>query len=1829
MSGDGKISSSEKRLLDDILQHYNLLANEAKKKYPHIKEACETGIIRVRNASSDRILSSIGFRASMNAESLQILEPFFMGCDTKVSKMVQISINAMQKLIIFECLDKVSCQNLLICLWNLMENGIEEVKILQTITLLITTNQLVTNGQLAKTISLCFRLHYTKNSTTNNTASATIRQMVTVVFERVQNEDKKQNINVDVKPELNSKLFDSVSNGDSCQFKPTNLNVFALDAFNFLQDLIQLINGEEPFWLTTGDNHQSIVGITKSFGLELLELIIDQFADIFHKHPEFSFLLKEKVCQLIIKLFSPNIKQRGSQFSFLSPLLPKQMNNSTYNSPTTTNSSLNGNHHQMSNSSAISTTPVQLAQTSFWPITVRLMRIVSVLIRNFFEVLVTESEIFLSFLVKSLEVDKPNWQRSIALESLYRMIQPKLISSLCKCYDMKPHSSKILRDIVNALCIYIQSQFQVVDSSTTASLLTSLVNNTNSGNPSQGFIANNVNNGGGAANQTVSAKNSTFPIFNLRGISISLLFIPSHKVHKYRTFYIEQLEKLEPPTAPEGHGLSTALACILEIVSALTKIIEQDLGQPIESQPLRNKNVTSDSYLSSLPQELRDLHESMLNSTFCGFTGTFSLLLDASTDEVITELILEQMRKLIFLYGLYKIKISRDSLIISMSKSSLPGSYYKIPALNPYNLDFDASFMPKPGNDSLTNSGSLSLSSLSHHSISNGVINLPNLLLQQNVSPQQNQFNSNPNNPTVPSNITSMDNPGNATNFQTDFSRQIIAVGTPMPTITSTASNNSSNSQGPVMLTSKNLQCMNAILAVSNCHGFVYDEQTWHIFAVVKLLETGLVNLSRINLIWNLVTLHLIEVSSHPYNKLREWGVDVLCNLVKSILARPIEEELEKVESDRTVTDQSYYSQSFYLSSLQTLSQIKFVDIRQKQIECCLQLLQSNGENFTDCWPTLFAIIESECGLQNETLVRCAFQCYQFIISDLLPHIPPTYLVGCINTAVAFGSQLQELNVSLTAIGLIWNIADFLHSNQEKIQFSLDENVKNEQLQKTLKIDNLPFAEDLNSFQCLWISLFKCLSNLCTDARLSIRKSSGQTLFSTLSSHGLILDLIPWKTIFFYVLFPLMDCVRTLCSVASNERITHSENSINKPGVDGNSEYIIHYSRNTAFKQWCETQVLVLNGICRIICLKLDLFLQSSATQMNDNENMLINIWSMFFDFLYTSAISTNSEVSISALKSFNEVVHFLNEYQKNKVESTEEVSKSLNPIWKIVWKTWCNIGHNIGPNKIPMTNSDVIKMNGTVNDEIGENMESQSVPQTPTQVLQQLPSQTFLCLLTKPLLYLFPNISNTFTDSDFKSLSFVLQNAISTPFINDPSVYNYGPSDQMLTQLQLDVMNVLEKIQEQIMSNFSVLNHLLSLLFYQYLALSLYAVNIIPPHLNIFISSQFQHRFLPGELTSFNTASFYIFGERALKNAFNMYQSTYKEPTVIKCHILHSLIKAYKIPLCFKYSCPLQSTWKYTVNYFNKTLELGLPLARKHPNDFISIWADLALTFEGFLFPMNKPTTVQTLEEQQTDESLDVKVVEIIRDNIMVYAQQIPKEFLLQIVSILNRGSIHSPSITSPIESDGSRKLREDFARVCFQTLLQFSFFGPKGNPDLFIQPNKPSSPEHSIGIVNKLAVASILKRFNDVIVKYVEDEQLCPCPLPRHRLSEISFVLKALATLIISLKEAPSGSVEMSVWRQLIDLYPKIIDCTMSNSPQVNKSIREVLHEYAYLLKCPTPKAVNSNKSSTSSTSSSASSSSTSGESNNSTSTNGQTNSKMIKTAVPKLGSTNFVVG
>lgn len=59
------------------------------------------------------------------------------------------------------------------------------------------------------------------------------------------------------------------------------------------------------------------------------------------------------------------------------------------------------------------------------------------------------------------------------------------------------------------------------------------------------------------------------------------------------------------------------------------------------------------------------------------------------------------------------------------------------------------------------------------------------------------------------------------------------------------------------------------------------------------------------------------------------------------------------------------------------------------------------------------------CTFYREALVRIAFQCLQLVVTDFLPVMPWRCLPLCVDTAAKFGSQTQELNISLTAVGLM------------------------------------------------------------------------------------------------------------------------------------------------------------------------------------------------------------------------------------------------------------------------------------------------------------------------------------------------------------------------------------------------------------------------------------------------------------------------------------------------------------------------------------------------------------------------------------------------------------------------------------------------------------------------------------------------------------------------------------------------------------------------------------------------------------------------------------------
>ncbi|MEQ2187317.1 hypothetical protein GOODEAATRI_003483 [Goodea atripinnis] len=202
------------------------------------------------------------------------------------------------------------------------------------------------------------------------------------------------------------------------------------------------------------------------------------------------------------------------------------------------------------------------------------------------------------------------------------------------------------------------------------------------------------------------------------------------------------------------------------------------------------------------------------------------------------------------------------------------------------------------------------------------------------------------------------------------------------------------------------------------------------------------------------------------------------------------------------------------LNPLKELSNVLHADIRQKQLECVLQILQSQGDSLGPGWPLVLGVIGAIRNDQGESLIRTAFQCLQLVVTDFLPTMPCTCLQIVVDVAGSFGLQNQELNISLTSIGLLWNISDYFFQRGEAITQELEreEEALQKQAQEKGETLNRPF-HPAPPFDCLWLCLYAKLGELCVDPRPAVRKSAGQTLFSTIAAHGTLLQQPTWHIV--------------------------------------------------------------------------------------------------------------------------------------------------------------------------------------------------------------------------------------------------------------------------------------------------------------------------------------------------------------------------------------------------------------------------------------------------------------------------------------------------------------------------------------------------------------------------------------------------------------------------------------------------------------------------------------------------------------------------------------------
>uniref|UniRef100_A0A915D9Y5 Mon2 C-terminal domain-containing protein n=1 Tax=Ditylenchus dipsaci TaxID=166011 RepID=A0A915D9Y5_9BILA len=452
----------------------------------------------------------------------------------------------------------------------------------------------------------------------------------------------------------------------------------------------------------------------------------------------------------------------------------------------------------------------------------------------------------------------------------------------------------------------------------------------------------------------------------------------------------------------------------------------------------------------------------------------------------------------------------------------------------------------------------------------------------------------------------------------------------------STTSGTSSAASSTVLTTAVSSELPDLNLALNRLFESTstFDDVSLHhvIAALSKLLQTAVANLPRLEVFWKPVTAHLLEVCAHTNTCLREWGAVALTVLVKNAM-----KQLSGTTSAKTVDLTK--KESLILTPLAAMSEVEFVDVRTKQLDCLMHvLLESDSQQLMpQIWPLIVGIVTSIVDTcSNAQLIEQGYAAVSLMVKEFLGVLPFDCVQMLVETDAKYGQQQLDLNVSLAAVGQLWDISDYVR--RESVNQPKESQVEH-----------------------VWLVIYKCLSELCVDQRPPVRKSACDTLLQTVAAHGHALKPSTWSEMLWKTLFPMLDKVRVMTTGAKTERTNTT--------ALGATNIMIHHSRDTESKQWAETTVKTLSGVVKIfnsqrsILLSLDTFSE---------------LWPRLLEYIEMTASMDNSEMSLAALKNLQELLFGRQQGDNKDKQSSiiEDTSLAQLPekLWLVSWATWIRI---------------------------------------------------------------------------------------------------------------------------------------------------------------------------------------------------------------------------------------------------------------------------------------------------------------------------------------------------------------------------------------------------------------------------------------------------------------------------------------------------------------------------------------------------------------------------
>ncbi|EJT47942.1 hypothetical protein A1Q1_03177 [Trichosporon asahii var. asahii CBS 2479] len=1013
-----------------LVSELQQLIVESKRRNHEVKDAGEVALEILRPGPQSREV------LSANADKL--LAPMTLGCKTKNAKIVGISIAALQRLVALGGVPLEHLPGVLQTLGAVSGQAVDiQLKILQTLLSMLTYCTDMHGETLGTALLLCFKLQDSRVSVVSSTAAATLRQAIMVVFDRVSVEDDPtETLTLPSDPPEEVQVTPAVK-----------------DAYYILSDLCVLTAAAPSasglsLW-TSSEKEKPVMlklqSLQRTFGLELIESILSGYEGVVKKHPELVHLLRHSLHPLIIRL-------QGEKPSF--------------------------------------------------PVALRICRLLYVLVRSYADQLSAEVETYLLTLIRlgagDPDEEKPPakkdtvapWMHVLALEILRGICgDPALLRNIWTQYD-KAGGTKLFAKLVSALGHLVNEKPALLGVGTQMHGLG--VPASSSEHVNSGYLDMGIGIVASAATLGASAVSSAMSGPTAVGLG-------AHSGVKQRL--IEQHDKAEPPAFPETYVYLLAV----QSLCAIAESIFMGIGS----------------------EETRETSKGLAESAWPALLAalSYSIATDLS-DQLFVE-VLAALQDFTVACGTLDLSTPRDAFLQTLARCAVPPTV--VSAMQTYmdsppkaSLTVESLVSGPTGPPSLSERNLACLRSLigvtqllagsmgpGWHDVLETLQNA-NYLLNASRAPRRPNVQS----PVSPSKSPSLEPTAPKPDMLQDLDAESIqgavnelfentrdlddAAFTVFVTALCQLSAEVIGMGNPSAQTlpRPSAEPRRRTSGISIGSSSKSSERS---FGLAKLRSVATLNVNRLvqsppEVGWGVVTQHLVAVARHTTapSPIRVQASDTLAEFLQLSLRTACEARVQHQIFDvlAKVVDVAPVSNTVATD----------YDVRSTGYETLNHILQSSGHSLEVGWPTIFDMLNYVCKRPEDAqphkgdaaLVRIAFPSLTLICTDFLSSLDADAMRQCIVCLGYFGRQTDDVNISLNAIGLLWNVSDAVQGDSKE----------------------------------LWLYLLTELLALARDQRLEVRSSAMQTLFRCVELYGSSLSSELWDKVFAQVVFPLMEAMR-------------------------------------------------------------------------------------------------------------------------------------------------------------------------------------------------------------------------------------------------------------------------------------------------------------------------------------------------------------------------------------------------------------------------------------------------------------------------------------------------------------------------------------------------------------------------------------------------------------------------------------------------------------------------------------------------------------------------------